>query len=173
VGTFAGGTLAWSNPRVALVSTPDFLDKEWITCDRATNTLYLIYVRFVDYNVTGAVLPDRVEIMRSTDGATTWSAPVVLESSTTDALEMPYVVVGPAGEVYTLCERGLDEVVGIAHDNIADLRFDVLHFAAGSAHLVDSSRDGIADSLTGGVWTAEINAGFGLRTVPATFEAVR
>ncbi len=110
VGTFTGGSLAWSNPKVALVSIPDFLDKEWITCDPATNTLYLIYVRFVDYNVTRAVLPDRVEIMKSTDGATTWSAPLVLESSSTEAFEMPYVVVGPGGEVYTLWEHGLDDI---------------------------------------------------------------
>lgn len=83
------------------------------------------------------------------------------------------VCVGHASLLEELCERGLDEVVSRAHDNIAELRFDVLHFSAGSARLIDSSRDGIADSLTGGVWTAEINAGFGLRPVPATFEAVR
>jgi hypothetical protein len=83
------------------------------------------------------------------------------------------VCVGHASQFDELCERGLDEVVGIAHDQIADLRFDVLHFAAGGAHLVDTSGDGIADSLTGGVWTAEINVGFGLHHAPATFTASR
>lgn len=81
--------------------------------------------------------------------------------------------VGHADLVEELCERGLDEVVEMAHDKLADLRFDALHFAAGTARLVDSSHDGIADALTDGVWTAEINAGQGLRPVPATFEAAR
>jgi hypothetical protein len=83
------------------------------------------------------------------------------------------VCVGHASQLGELCERGLDEVVGIAHDKIAGLRFDVLHLAAGSARLVDASGDGVADALAGGVWTAEIDAGFGLRHVPATFTASR
>lgn len=83
------------------------------------------------------------------------------------------VCVGHASQLDELCERGLDEVVDVAHDKVADLRFDVLHFAAGSARLADTSGDGIADSLTSGVWTAEINAGFGLRHAPATFTATR
>jgi hypothetical protein len=81
--------------------------------------------------------------------------------------------VGHADLIEELCEAGLDEVVGIAQDKIADLRFDALHFAAGSARLVDHSGDGVAEALTDGVWTAEINAGFGLRPVAATFTAKR
>jgi hypothetical protein len=83
------------------------------------------------------------------------------------------VCVGHASELTELCERGLDEVVGIAHDRVAGVRFDVLHFAAGSARLVDASGDRVADALTGGVWDAEINAGAGLRHVPASFTATR
>jgi hypothetical protein len=81
--------------------------------------------------------------------------------------------VGHADLLEELCEAGLDEVVDIAHDKVAALRFDALHFAAGRARLIDSSGDGIADALAGGVWTAEINAGQGLRPVPATFTATR
>ncbi|HEX2688225.1 MAG TPA: hypothetical protein VHN14_16460 [Kofleriaceae bacterium] len=83
------------------------------------------------------------------------------------------VCVGHASLLDELCERGLDEVVRIAHDRVAALRFDVLRFATGEARLADTSGDGIADALTGGVWTAEINAGVGLRPVPATFSASR
>jgi hypothetical protein len=83
------------------------------------------------------------------------------------------VCVGHASQLDELCERGLDEVVDLAQDRIADLRFDALHFATGSAHLVDPSGDGVADTLANGVWTAEINAGFGLRHAPATFTATR
>jgi hypothetical protein len=83
------------------------------------------------------------------------------------------VCVGHADLLAELCERGLDEVVERAHAKVAELRFDALRFAAGTAQLVDATQDGIADALTGGVWTAEINAGAGLRHAPATFEATR
>lgn len=83
------------------------------------------------------------------------------------------VCVGHADLLEELCEAGLDEVVGIARDKIEALRFDALHFAAGAARLVDPAGDGIADALADGVWTAEINAGQGLRPVPATFTATR
>jgi hypothetical protein len=83
------------------------------------------------------------------------------------------VCVGHADLIEELCEAGLDEVVAAAHDRVAALRFDVLHLATGSARLVDTSHDGIADALADGVWTAELNAGQGLRPVPATFEASR
>lgn len=83
------------------------------------------------------------------------------------------VCVGHASQLAELCEAGLDEVVGLAQDQIADLRFDVLHFAAGNARLVETSGDDVADALADGVWTAEINAGLGLRHAPATFTATR
>jgi hypothetical protein len=35
-------------------------------------------------------------------------------------------------------------------------RFDVLHFVAGNARLVDSSGDDVADALSGGVWTTRM-----------------
>src|SRR5437867_5511995 len=34
VGTFSGTTLGWSNPKIAVTSGVDFIDKEWLTCDR-------------------------------------------------------------------------------------------------------------------------------------------
>jgi hypothetical protein len=53
------------------------------------------------------------------------------------------------------------------------LRFDALHLAAGSATLVDADHDGAVEALAAGVWDAEINAGMGLRHVPATFTATK
>lgn len=76
------------------------------------------------------------------------------------------VCVGHKAELTEICERGLDEVVERVHDKFASLRFDAIHFSAGTAKIS-------AQGLTGGVWTAEINAGQGLRHVPATFSAVR
>jgi hypothetical protein len=81
--------------------------------------------------------------------------------------------VGHETQLTEICEAGLDEAVARVHDRLAEERFDALHFATGTATLVDSNNDGIADRLDGGVWTAELNAGLGLRHAPATFTASR
>ena len=81
--------------------------------------------------------------------------------------------VGHAAELTEICEAGLDEVVERVHDEFLALRFDALHFAAGTATMVDADEDGTVEALTAGVWDAEINAGLGLRHVPATFTATK
>ncbi len=76
------------------------------------------------------------------------------------------VCVGHASELTSICERGLDEVVDRAHAKLAAFRFEMFHLQAGTATVT-------ANGLTDGVWTAEINAGQGLRHAPATFTATR
>lgn len=81
--------------------------------------------------------------------------------------------VGHQAQLTDICEVGLDEVAGRVHDKLAGMRFDALHFIAGNATLVDGNRDGVADTLSAGTWMAELNAGQGLRHVPATFTGER
>ena len=81
--------------------------------------------------------------------------------------------VGHASQLTAICEAGIDEVVDRAYAKVAALRFDAIHLAAGTATLVDADANFDAEAMTSGVWTAEINAGVGLRTVPATFSATR
>ncbi len=81
--------------------------------------------------------------------------------------------VGHATELTQICERGLDEAVARAKAKLETFRFDALHFAAGTAEMIDADSDRVARRLTNGVWTAEINAGQGLRHAPATFTAIR
>jgi hypothetical protein len=81
--------------------------------------------------------------------------------------------VGHKTELQAICARGVEEVVERAYHKFAEQRFDMLHFAAGSATLVDADNDLDVEALAAGVWTAEINAGQGLRSVPATFTATR
>lgn len=81
--------------------------------------------------------------------------------------------VGHATELTQICERGLDEVVARAKAKLETFRFDALQLQAGTATMVDANNDRLAESLTGGVWIAKINAGQGLRTAPATFTATR
>jgi len=76
------------------------------------------------------------------------------------------VCVGHQSELTSICERGLDEVVERAHAKLASFRFDAFHLEAGTATVT-------ATGLADGVWTAEINAGQGLRHAPATFTATR
>jgi len=81
--------------------------------------------------------------------------------------------IGHAPELTSICERGLDEIVDRAHAKLASFKFDAFHLEAGHATMVDATKDGIVDRIDNGVWTAEINAGQGLRQAPATFTATR
>jgi len=83
------------------------------------------------------------------------------------------VCVGHEAALTEICEAGVNEVVERVHDKFSAMRFDAIHFAAGTATLVDANHDGDAEAMTMGVWTAEINAGMGLRHVPATFTATK
>jgi hypothetical protein len=83
------------------------------------------------------------------------------------------VCVGHEAQLLELCERGLDEVVGRARAKMEALRFDAIRLEAGTATLADLADDGTAARLTGGVWTAQIDASQGLRPVPATFTGAR
>jgi len=101
-----------------------------------------------------------------------------LEARLTSAIDCPAIAktvaakcylgvcVGHESELTQVCQAGVAELVERAHDKLAEMRFDVLHFAAGSATIVDTG-------LVDGTWNAEINAGQGLRHAPATFIAVR
>ena len=75
------------------------------------------------------------------------------------------VCVGHTAELTELCERGLDEIVDRVHDQFTATRLDLLQLDAGTAAIA-------ADSLTG-TWSAQVNAGQGLRSAPASFTATR
>jgi cysteine-rich repeat protein len=110
VGTVTGANISWTNPLLAISATADFLDKEWLTCDRLTNTLYMTYTRFVNGNV-GDPTARRIEIIKSVNGGVTWTPPLILDSSSTESIEVCYVATGPSSEVYTMWERGIDDIL--------------------------------------------------------------
>lgn len=56
----------------------DFLDKEWMYVDQRTGTLYITYTRFP---VAGQTT---IELIKSTDGGQTWTAPVVVRTAPAD-----------------------------------------------------------------------------------------
>ncbi len=64
--------LNWSSPVTAVSTTTSFLDKEWIVCDRtaASASYGNCYIEY-DNNSAGNL----VQMLTSTDGGLTWSAP--------------------------------------------------------------------------------------------------
>jgi hypothetical protein len=83
------------------------------------------------------------------------------------------VCVGHETELRAVCNGGLDALVDFTHDRFSDMRLDALHFASGTARLVDEDADGYGDTIVDGVWQAELNLGLGLRHAPATFAGAR
>jgi hypothetical protein len=114
VSTSSDGGATWADP-VAAVSKDGFthfLDKDWMTVDPTNaNRLFVTYTDFDFSGVCGSSAERiAIELVSSTDGGSTWGAPVVI-----DEICSPFsvpglfdqgsqVAVGPGGEVYVAWE---------------------------------------------------------------------
>jgi hypothetical protein len=107
--TFADPVVAVSKP-----ANTHFLDKEWLAVDPTDPNR--IFVTYTDFDTsltlcgrtsTGAIIRrTAIELVRSADGGTTWSAPIVLDQVCgANFVQGSQVAVGPAGEVYVSWER--------------------------------------------------------------------
>jgi hypothetical protein len=94
--TFSGTSITWGAPRLVrgTSNATGFIDKPWITVDSLTGNVYVTYTFF------GAG-GDTIDFQRSTNGGSTWSAPIKL-SANADAgrVQGSRPAVGPNGEVY-------------------------------------------------------------------------
>ncbi len=115
------GGLTYGDP-VEAVSKDFFthlLDKDWMTVD-PTNPSRL-FVTYTDFDssglsVCGFIAPGvpnpraAIELVRSTDGGSTWTPPVVLDEvcGFVPAVQGSQVTVGPGGEVYVAWEHFAD-----------------------------------------------------------------
>jgi len=81
--------------------------------------------------------------------------------------------VGHAAELTSICEGGLDAIVGLAHARLAAMRLEAFHLISGQATMTDDDGDGIGDTISAGIWRAELNLGLGPRHTPATFSGGR
>lgn len=79
--------------------------------------------------------------------------------------------VGHASELENACKSGLGTLVEELRAQITPIEIGDVHFASGSARLVDDGRDGIADRIVEGTWDAKMDHGQGARRVTATFVA--
>ena len=89
-----------------------------------------------------------------------------LASTVADKCVWGYCV-GHEAQLTEICEKGLDEAVERVHAEVTATKLDLVQLDAGTAAI---AADG--NSMTG-TWTAQINAGQGLRNAPATFTATR
>jgi hypothetical protein len=84
------------------------------------------------------------------------------------------VCVGHESELLAICEGALDYVADEIRERVGAVRFDAISLDAGTARMIDGApADRVADQLTGGVWTARIDAGMGPRSAPGTFTGTR
>ena len=83
------------------------LDKPWMTVD--PSDARNIYVTYADFDFTGTVCPFQgfnIELVRSTDGGATWSAPTVVDSACfPDGNQGSTVAVDGAGNVFVAWEH--------------------------------------------------------------------
>lgn len=113
--SFDGGqTFGDPVPAVSKDSAIHFLEKAWIAVD--PTSLSRIYVTYTDFDDSGnlcgfdpvsglSVSRTAVELVRSTNGGTSWGTPVVIDEVCGDVIvQGSQVAVGPGGEVYVAWE---------------------------------------------------------------------
>ena len=93
-------------------------DKEWIAIDQGTNDMYVTWTEFDKYGSTDVNDSSRILFSKSTDGGSTWSAPLKINKQSGDCIDSDSTVegavptIGPNGEIY------------VAWAGPAGLRFD-------------------------------------------------
>ena len=95
--TFTGSTINWGTPVLvrSVANSTTALDKQWMVADSLNGNLYLTYTTFTTTN--------KIEFQRSTNGGTTWSAPVQISSAPDNGLvQGSRPAVGPNGELYAV-----------------------------------------------------------------------
>jgi hypothetical protein len=82
--------------------------------------------------------------------------------------------VGHESQLNSICEQGLDYAVAKARAKVESAAVDPIALDAGTATMNDwLLSDNVCSSIDGGVWTARLDIGNGLRSAPATFTGVR
>jgi len=79
--------------------------------------------------------------------------------------------VGHESELRAICDGATAKLVGQLRERVAAFHLDLFRFASGNAHLLDENYDGLADRITDGMWSVELNLGTGVRQASAPFTA--
>lgn len=97
-------------------------DKPWVVVDSATNTLYVTWTQFDEYNTSDPNKFSNIHFSKSTDGGQTWSDAVRINEVSGDCEDSDNTVegavpaIGPNGEIYVAWSGP----VGIVFDRSTD-----------------------------------------------------
>ena len=80
--------------------------------------------------------------------------------------------VGHTAEIRTICQQGMTSLIGDLRDELGPVALSTFRFVHGDARLVDTSGDGVADKIVDGTWSAETDAGMGVRMTSVAFSAL-
>ena len=99
--------LTWNDGSFVGLNGSKKQDKQWVTCDRSNNNIYMTWTEFDRY---GSSLPQdksRILFSKSVDAGNSWSTPIVLSGEEGDCKDSDETVegavpaIGPNGEIYT------------------------------------------------------------------------
>jgi hypothetical protein len=109
-GRFDGTGFVWEPATLPTGFTSGFgADKDHVGVDKRSGYVYVTYTNF---SVSGG---GQIEIVRSTDGARTWSNPVVLATGSSISHQGSVPRIGPDGEIYVAWEDGLQQASTSIH----------------------------------------------------------
>ncbi|HNY02287.1 MAG TPA: hypothetical protein PKG48_06860 [Bacteroidales bacterium] len=100
------GGMTWTDGSFMGLNGDKDQDKEWAVVDRTGNIIYTCWTQFDSYGSTAPGDSSHILFSRSTDGGTSWSSPVRLDTHGGDCLDSDGTVegavpaVGVNGEVY-------------------------------------------------------------------------
>ena len=107
----SNGGVSWYDSTTVGLNYPKQQDKEWLASDMGdtpySGYIYMAWTEFDSYGSTAPTDSSRILFTRSTDGGTTWSAPLRISDQGGDSYDDDNTVegavpaVGPNGEVYT------------------------------------------------------------------------
>lgn len=95
-----GGAFSWGPPSIlnSLSGTTELLDHPFVLATPGAPTLYVAWTRLVNGQAQG-----RIEIVRSDDGGTNWTSPVIIDQNTTDRRPGHVRLAhGPSGQLYAV-----------------------------------------------------------------------
>lgn len=96
----------WNNGSYAGLNGTKAQDKQWVSIERKTNTIYMTWTEFDSYGSSNPSDSSRILFSRSTDRGDTWSTPVKINEVSGDCIdednttEGAVPAVGPNGEAY-------------------------------------------------------------------------
>jgi hypothetical protein len=82
------------------------------------------------------------------------------------------VCVGHASDVEGICTAAAGLIVDELAERIAGFQIASFQLVHGTGRLVDNDRNGVGEEIADGTWTADVDVGYGSRTITASFTAL-